>query len=122
MSSVSRAALSARNVSSGSTTHGSSARIRPSRPAASIISSRARPRFASGPTTATRTRSSGPGAASTLPASPRSWTKAGGRMPGALGRPHEPPDQAAGERRGRLAVHPVHELLGDDQPVARRPR
>ena len=120
MSNVSRAALSARKVSSGSHHPRLERAHQARRPAASIISSRARPRFASGPTTATSTRSSGPGAARTLPDVAPEMDERRPAHPGALRRPGQATDQAASERRGGLPVHTLHELLGDHQPVAGR--
>ena len=81
ISRMSRADDSVRNVCSGSTTHGSSARIRLRRPTASSISSRASPRLASRPASATSTRSFCPGAASTEPVLPRRCTNVGICMP-----------------------------------------
>ena len=91
------------------------------RPAASSISSRARPRLASGPATATSTRSSVPGAASTragLAAQVDERRRPHARA--AAGGASQPPDQAGRERRDGPAVDAVHELLGHDQPVGGR--
>ena len=87
--------------------------------AASSISSRARPTFASGPTTATRTRSSRPRARREWSlARPRSWTNCRRSAARGRGGAHQPAHQAPGERRRGAAVHAVHELLGHDEPVA----
>ena len=119
MSRVSRAADSVEErLRAGASTQGSSARIRPAvpphraSPAGRGRHSRpARPR----PPAPGRPA---PGAASMEPASARRCTNAGGAAPGAARCAAEPSDEAPGERRDRAAVDPVHELLGDDQPVA----